>query len=199
MTGPELESRSTQVPSGTPLLAIWRVVSSLNKTAAISSQRFHASPLKQVQISLLVNRHPTYYQRWSIPSWSEKKFWARWICNGSFSALSCGRGPEYKCPLTDSPLPLHWAVWTLEDPSIQPSLSCSHPLGAGAPPILTDPPLCPQALPCEWWFRTVRGRQSPPDRHSIRPDIDVRQWNRGVQIITCFSSCLRGCRILSWA
>ena len=41
VTGPELESRSTQIPGGTPLLALWRVLSSLNKTAAASFRGFH--------------------------------------------------------------------------------------------------------------------------------------------------------------
>ena len=40
VTGPELESRSTQIPGGTPLLALWRVLSSLNKTAAASFRGF---------------------------------------------------------------------------------------------------------------------------------------------------------------
>lgn len=67
-----------------------RVLGSVHKTAAVSSWSFHVSPLKPIQISLLVKYISLVFSEAVCSLWSEEKLWTSWICTVSFSALSCG-------------------------------------------------------------------------------------------------------------
>lgn len=96
---------------------------------------------------------------------------------------------------------LDWAVWILEDLSVQPSTSCSHSSETGVLPIPIDPhcvrrPFCGMIA-----WNGERGTlvTSQASSRKIRSTFWYKTTNRDMQVIICFSSCLKGCRIFRWA
>lgn len=185
MTGPELESRSTPHPVWDPFTSsLGRVLGSVNKKLC-HHRGFMLHHSNQYKDLWQYNPHPRYFQRQSVSWWSERKLRTGWLCSGSFSALSQWSTSAHRrlppfAPSSVDPV----------DPFIQSSPFCFRFPRSGNPPTsLTHLSSCPSPVSdSSKWLQ----RDTVPCWASQRKGaIEMRKWNRDLQIITCFPGANR--------